>query len=101
LNESIKNKVPQARDVIEQINEEMRRGQAKPLGADRLARNGGSYYEIIVEVSGMGVYQQVGNAVVLHGPLSKDFKLGDIWSIDYTDAEKTSQIKTQQQMGLS
>lgn len=58
--------MPQARDVIEQINAEMHREQAKPLGADRLARNGGSYYEIIVEVNEMGVYQQVGNTVVSH-----------------------------------
>lgn len=101
LDKSVKDKVQQARDVIEQINDEINREKAQSLGADRLAKNGDRYYGRIVDVNKKGIYQKVGNELVLHDLISEDYKVGDIWVFDYSETEQTHKVQTQQQMDLS
>lgn len=66
MDKSIKDNAQQARDLIVQINEQIRNEKAQSLGADKLATFGNIYTGKVIKVNENGAYQQTKQGVILH-----------------------------------
>lgn len=97
LDKSVKDKVQQAHDVIEQINDEINREKARTLGADKLAKTGEVYRGKVIKVNENGAYQQTQQAVVLHPTYANqlnEFKAEQSYDLDYRSQGKVLKSET-------
>lgn len=97
LDKTTKDKVQQAHDVIDQINDEINREKAQSLGAERLAKTGEYYTGKVIKVNQHGAYQQTKQGVVLHPAYANqpnEFKAEQSYDLNYRTQGKVSKSET-------
>ena len=97
LDKTTKDKVQQAHDVIDQINDEINREKAQSLGAERLAKTGEYYTGKVIKVNQHGAYQQTKQGVVLHPAYANqpnEFKAEQSYDLNYRTQGKVLKSET-------
>lgn len=97
LDKTTKDKVQQAHDVIDQINDEINREKAQSLGAERLAKTGEYYTGKVIKVNQHGAYQQTKQGVVLHPAYANqpnEFKAEQSYDLNYRTQGKVQKSET-------
>lgn len=97
LDKTTKDKVQQAHDVIDQINDEINREKAQSLGAERLAETGEYYTGKVIKVNQHGAYQQTKQGVVLHPAYANqpnEFKAEQSYDLNYRTQGKVQKSET-------
>lgn len=97
LDKTTKDKVQQAHDVIDQINDEINHEKAQSLGAERLAKTGEYYTGKVIKVNQHGAYQQTKQGVVLHPAYANqpnEFKAEQSYDLNYRTQGKVLKSET-------